>query len=296
MRTGITHPEKVLWPSLGIRKIDYLQYLVGVSEAMLPHLYNRPMTMIRYPHGVSGTHFYQKNVPAGAPANIPTYWDRSGDKPIQYVLVNDLDTLIWTGNQSAIELHPAYTTITAPDTPTQLAIDLDPTVPGFEAVRDVSFAVKDALDQLALPSYPKTSGMTGVQIFVPIAHRYTFADTRVILTFLAQYVQARLPKLVTLARKIKDRGDRVYLDFVQHAPHKTLVAPYSARGSEAGTVSAPVTWDELARGCVPADFTVRTMPDRLQRVGDLFAPVAHPGILLDDILAWLKRRRSVLHR
>lgn len=267
----VTNPEKLLWPEAGVRKIDYLHYLTAVSHAILPHLWQRPVTFIRYPHGVPGVFFYQKNSPAGAPDWLSIHVDNSGAKPIRHVLVNDLDTLLWAGNQACLEIHPWYSRIGRPDHPTHLALDIDPMTEEFEDAREAAFIMRSALMRLNLTGYPKTSGKGGIQIYVPITPRYTFADTRIVLQFLAQYVSAAHPDKITTLRSVRARGSRVYLDYLQHAPRKTLVAPYSPRGTPLATVSAPVTWAELDDGVRPEDFTVRTMPQRLAQAGDLFA-------------------------
>jgi len=286
----ITHPEKILWPEVGIRKIDYLLYLHKVSSVILPHLRDRPITLIRYPHGAAGASFYQKNIPVGAPEWLCAYTDASGHKPIHYALIQDLDSLLWAGNQNSLELHTAYATTRQPAYPTQLAIDLDPTTDEFEDAREVAFYVKDALAAMGLSGYPNTSGKTGIQIYVPVAPRYTFAQTRKVLRLLADYVVTKHPQSITLEARLKDRGTLVYFDFRQHAEHKTLVAPYSPRSHPLATVSTPVTWDELAQGIRPEQLTIQTVPDRLLRHGDLFASLVQPKGSLDDILQFLGNR------
>ncbi|MCY0876656.1 MAG: non-homologous end-joining DNA ligase, partial [Firmicutes bacterium] len=234
---SISSPDKVLWPAAGIRKADYLQYLIAVSPYLLPHLIDRPITFIRFPHGVTGESFYQKNLPAHAPSWLASYVDTSGEKPIHYALLNDLDSLLWAGNQNCLEIHPWYATSSRPTYPTQLAIDLDPTTDRFDDAREVAFYVRDALSGIGLVGYPKTSGQTGLQIYVPITPRYSFAETRRVQQFLAEFIATRHPDAVTLERRVKARRARVYLDYVQHAPHKTLPAPYSTRKHPQGTVS-----------------------------------------------------------
>ncbi|MGB8954879.1 MAG: hypothetical protein WCC10_05860, partial [Tumebacillaceae bacterium] len=173
--------------------------------------------------------------------------------------------------------------------PTNIAFDLDPTVKGvdiegFKKAAQVALLLKDVLDQLGLPSYPKTSGATGLQVFIPIAPGYTFEDTRRINEFLAHYIHQKAPHLVTIERLKKNRGDKVYFDYLQHWRGKTLSAPYTPRAVESAAVSAPLHWDELREGVTPDMFTVRTMPKRIEKYGDLFEPMAKPGVEIRPIL------------
>lgn len=286
----VTNLDKPLWPEAGITKADYIQYVIKLAPFMIPHLKDRPLTVVRFPHGIHDKSFYQKNAPKDTPDWIPTFpvYSKDSDRDIQYILANHTSTLIWLANQTAIELHPWYSTIHSPDSPTNIAIDLDPTVKGFEKVREVAFGVKKVLDELQLPSYPKTSGATGLQIFIPLKSGFSYEDTRVITEFIARYMDKTYPDIVTIERFVKDRGDKVYVDYLQHAANKTLVAPYSPRPVKEAKVSAPVTWDELAAGVVPEDFTIRTMPERIRKVGDLFAPMAQPGIDITEILHFIR--------
>lgn len=282
----VTHPNKLLWPDAGITKADYLQYMIEIAPYMIPHLQDRPLTVVRFPHGIGDKSFYQKNAPKDTPEWVPRFPVYSNDskRTIHYILANHTATLIWLANQAAIELHPWYSKIQHPDSPTNIAIDLDPSVPGFEKVRQVALGIQEILEELQFPSYPKTSGATGLQIFIPLKEGFSFEDTRVITEFIGRYMAKTHRKLVTIERFVKDREDKVYVDYLQHAPNKTLVAPYSPRPVPDAKVSAPVTWEELAAGAVPEDFTMRTMPDRVKRKGDLFAPMAQSGIDITEIL------------
>lgn len=286
----VTNLQKPLWPDAGITKAEYIQYLIEMSPYIVPHLKDRPLTVVRYPHGVGGKSFYQKNAPQDTPEWIETFPVYSDDskRVIHYILANNTATLIWLANQACLELHPWYSKAQAPDSPTNIAIDLDPTVPGFEKVREVAFGVKAILDELHFPSYPKTSGATGLQIFIPLQAGFTFDDTRVITEFIGRFMAKKYPHIVTIERMVKDREDKVYVDYLQHAPHKTLVGPYSPRPVKEAKVSAPLTWNELMDGAVPEDFTIRTMPDRIKRVGDLFAPMEKPGIDISEVLAFIR--------
>ncbi|BCJ85431.1 non-homologous end-joining DNA ligase [Effusibacillus dendaii] len=286
----LTNLDKLLWPEAGITKSAYIEYVIRMAAYLLPHLKDRPLTLVRFPHGVSGKSFYQKNAPPDTPEWVATYpvYSAESKRVVHYILANNTATLIWLANQACIELHPWYSKIQAPNNPTNIAIDLDPSVPGFEKIKHTAFLIKEILDDLQMPSYPKTSGATGLQIFIPLRPGFSFEQTRKVTKFIAHFMAHQYPDLVTVERLVKNRGDKIYIDYLQHAPHKTLVAPYSPRPHPDAKVSAPLTWRELAQGAVPEDFTIRTMPERVQQVGDLFQPMEQAGIDITEILHFIE--------
>jgi bifunctional non-homologous end joining protein LigD len=290
----VTNLDKPLWPEAGITKADFIQYVIEMSPYLLRHLKDRPLTLVRYPHGIHDKFFYQKNAPKDTPEWVETFTvhSKESNRDIRYILANNTATLIWLANQACIELHPWYTKVQCPDSPTNIAIDLDPSVPGFEKVRKVAFGVKKIFDDLHFPSYPKTSGATGLQIFVPLLPGFTFEETRIVTEFIGRYMAKTYPDIVTIERLVKDRDDRVYVDYLQHAPGKTLVGAYSPRPVPDAKVSAPLTWEELANGAVPEDFTMRTMPERIKKTGDLFAPMEQTdGIDITEVLHFIRNHR-----
>jgi len=284
---SITNPDKPLWPEAGITKLLYLQYLITVAPYLLPYTKNRLLTVIRYPHGIHDKSFYQKNLPDYAPDWIPTYvWEST-----RYVLLNDLPTLIWLANQAALEWHVSFHQC-EDEEPTELVFDLDPSTPDFHVVAESAFHLKAVLDELQLPSYVKTSGASGLQIYIPIKSGYTFSETRRVSEFIANYLTQRFPELVTTERLVKNRGDKLYIDYLQHWRGKTLPAPYSTRAKPEASVSTPLTWDEVDK-IHPTHFTVHTLPDRLQKRGDLFAALlaTENRVSLDPILSFLQKKR-----
>lgn len=283
----ITNPDKPLWPQAGITKLLYIKYLLDVSPYLLPYMKNRLLTVIRYPHGVDDKSFYQKNIPEYAPSWIATsVWENT-----RYVLVNDVPTLVWMANQAALEWHISFHEAHN-EIPTELVFDLDPSTPSFDHVIEVAFHLKEVLDDLQLPSYPKTSGASGVQVYIPIERRYSFEQTRQVGQFVATFLSNKYPTLVTIERLVKNRGTKLYVDFLQHWRGKTLPAPYSTRARPEATVSTPVTWEELP-SIHPAQFTINTVPARLKEKGDLFAPLLQreQDVSLDPILHFLRARR-----
>ena len=283
---AISNPDKLLWPQAGVSKLDYLAYLLEVAPCLLRYTRNRLLTVIRYPHGVEGKHFYQKNLPAYAPAWIPTaVWENT-----RYPVLNDLPTLIWMGNQAALEWHVSFHEI-SDEIPTELVFDLDPSTPDFADAIDAALKLKEVLDELQLPSWIKTSGASGLQVYVPIERKYRFAETRRVAEFIARYLVDKYPRSLTIERLVKNRGKKLYIDYLQHWRGKTLAAPYSTRAKPDATVSAPLRWEEVP-AIHPTQFTVHTMPERLQQTGDLFAPLLSPlnRVSLDPILSFLASR------
>jgi bifunctional non-homologous end joining protein LigD len=292
---SVTNLDKVLWPEQGITKAEYIQYMIAMSQTMIRHYKDRLLTVIRYPNGIHDKSFYQKNIPEGAPEWIQTFpvWSDDSKRNIHYILLNNTATLIWLANQAAMELHPSYFTIDNLDSPTNIAFDLDPTVKrvdreGFRKACKVALLLKEVLDDLGLPSYPKTSGATGLQVFVPVAKGYTFDDTKHITHFIGKYMANKAPDIITIERLKKDRGDKVYFDYLQHHKSKTLSGPYTPRAVVSAAVSAPLAWEEVREGVQPDMFTVRTMPKRIEEVGDLFEPMSRPGVEIKEIVHFIK--------
>jgi bifunctional non-homologous end joining protein LigD len=281
--------DKILYPEANVSKKDVIEYSIQMQSILLPHLRNRPLTTIRYPDGIHAPSFFQKNIPPSAPDWVKTYreWSDKSGRYIEYILADTVSTLIWLANQACLEWHVGFNTLDSTDSPTCLAFDLDPSVEGFDRVVEVAMFIRDVLDSLDLPSIPKTSGATGLQLFVPIAPGFTYSDTRKILHFVARYAVEKIPKLATIERSVKERGNKVYIDYLQHAPHKTLIAPYSLRAVPLACVSTPLTWSELENGARPEHFTIHTVPSRLQRIGDPFAPLLKPGVDLSYLLRQL---------
>lgn len=286
----ITHPDRVVWPESGVTKLDYLKYLIEIAPYLLPYARDRMLMVWRYPDGIGGRRVEERSLHGHAPAWVPrvTY----ADKP--RILLNDLATLAWVANRGAIELHLPFDRHDRKDYPTELVFDLDPAegMP-FEAAREVAIQVRDVLNGLALRSFPKTSGATGLQIFVPIEPKYAYEEARRINTFIARYLLERMPNRITLERVVGKRGNKLYFDYLQLWRGRTMAAAYSVRAKPLATVSAPVSWDEVETGCLPGDFTITTVPQRIKRVGDLFAPVSSENGRLsqrvDDVLAFIPR-------
>ncbi|WP_044641523.1 non-homologous end-joining DNA ligase [Risungbinella massiliensis] len=261
-----SNPDKVLFPEIGLTKWEMMIQALTLAPALLSFSKNRSLTTIRYPDGVGKKSFYQKNVPAYAPDFVSVHTDED----IQYIELDSTATYVWLLNLASLEYHVSFHQLSRPDYPRELVFDLDPSVPDFEKVIEVASATREVLKSIGLDGIAKTSGASGIQIYVPIEAKWTFEETRKINHFIGSYLAQKYPKLVSIERRVKDRGDKVYFDYLQHYRSKTLIAPYSPRATAMATVSAPVTWEELGKGIHPTDFTLLNMPDRLQQKGDLF--------------------------
>ena len=282
----VTSPDRVVFPDLGLTKLDVVQYFVSVGDGILGALLDRPTTLERWPKGVfegavmatradsRGDAFYQKRLPQGAPEYVETSTiafpsGRTADE----VKPTELAVVAWAANLGTITFHPWPVVSGDVDSPDQLRIDLDPQ-PGtdFDDAVRVAPHVRALLQELGLDGWPKTSGGRGVHIFVPIEPRWTFTQARRATIALGRELARRLPDLVTIKWWKEERGQKIFVDYNQMARDRTIASAYSIRANRRATVSAPVTWDELEQ-VHPDDFTVVTMPDRFAAVGDLYAPL-----------------------
>jgi bifunctional non-homologous end joining protein LigD len=280
----LTHPDKLLWPDVGITKLDYVTILAQLAPYMLPHTKNRYLTTIRFPEGIGGTSFFQKNSPTPTPDYVRT--EMHGD--IRYVVLDSLQTLLWMGSLYSLEFHASCDEIDEP-LPSVWMLDIDPSLEIEPRLMEATDLVSQLLQSLKLTAVPKTSGATGVQIVMPIVRGPTFDELRKFGKFVCDYLTVRHPELFTVERLKKDRGDRIYLDYLQHYAGKTLPAPYSPRARAGATVSTPLTWEEVRRDAKPADFHLLNIVDRLHKHGDLIA--ACPAQSLGPIIAGLPKGR-----
>lgn len=287
----ITHPDKLLWHNNRLTKLNYLDYLRTMSPYMLPFLHNRVLTVIRYPHGMFGEAFFQKNCPDYA----PEYIKRVTKEGIDYIVCNDLKTLLWLGNQLAIEFHVPFSTIEA-FTPTEIVFDLDPPSQNeFQLAVEAALILKEVFDQLQLMSFIKTSGNKGLQIYIPLPdNRYSFADTRLFTSFIADYLISKDPTRFTTERLKKNRRKRLYVDYIQHAEGKTIIAPYSPRGTKHATVATPLYWEEVNEQLTPSAFTITNVRQRVQENGCPFATFSSvkKSQNFDPVLSFLKQQHS----
>jgi bifunctional non-homologous end joining protein LigD len=277
-----TNEGKVMFPKDGFTKGQMVHYYIDVAAYILPHLKDRPVTLIRFPDGVDGKKFYEKNAPGFTPDWVSTFGvsRRQAEGKIDYIVINDVRTLAWCANLAAIELHPFLHRIAHLDRPTAVAFDLDPGEGAdLSTCASAAFLVKGILDRLGLKSFPKVSGSKGLQLYVPLNTSVTYESTAAFAKAVAELLEQQNPKLIVSNMAKERRRGRVLIDWSQNSGSKTTVAVYSMRGKrEEPFVSMPVTWDELKR-CMKTGrsdalyFGPVAALKRLRRVGDLFAPV-----------------------
>jgi bifunctional non-homologous end joining protein LigD len=282
-----TNLDKIYWPDEKITKRQMLNYYYQVAPYILPYLKDRPESLNRHPGGIKGPSFYQKDVTGKVPSWMSTYLYHSNDEPEDknYLIANDEATLLYIANLGAIEINPWSSTTDNPDNPTWCVIDLDPAdKTTFDQVIEAAQVTKSVLDELGVPSYPKTSGSTGIHIYIPFAGQYTYEQSKEFARVVVTLVHRQIPEFTSLERAVKARNGKMYLDFLQNRPGATLAAPYSVRPKPGATVSMPLHWEEVKPGLKMSDFTIFNAMDRLEREGDLFAPVLGEGIDLRKIV------------
>ncbi|QGP91320.1 Bifunctional non-homologous end joining protein LigD [Neomoorella glycerini] len=279
----LTNPHKVFWPE-GLTKFDLVEYYVDMAPVILPYLRDRPLVLKRYPDGITGEAFYQKECPAYAPewvATLPVYHADS-DKTINYVLCNNEETLAWLANQGCIEVHAWLSRAGHLECPDIAVMDLDPAARAtFADVLEIALLVNQALKEFHLTGYPKTSGASGLHIFIPLFPRWTFQEVTAAMGYIAQLIVEVYPQKATTAHPIQKRQDKVYLDYLQNVRGRSMAFPYSLRPLPGAPVSTPLTWEEVAGKKIrPGDFNIHTVRARLEKYGDLYRDLLeHPNNL-----------------
>ena len=290
-RLELTNLDKVFWPEEGYTKGDLIEYYRTVAHCMLPHLLDRPESLYRTPHGITGEGFFQKEAGELPPPWIQTkeIFSKHVDKTIKFFLCQDEATLVFMANLGCIEINPWLSRIQSLNNPDYFVIDLDPEDIPFEKVIEAALAVREVLDRAEAPSYPKTSGATGIHIYVPLGAKYDYEAAQKFAHVIATLVHHKVPDFTSLLRSPKQRQKKVYLDFLQNKAGATLAAPYSVRPKPGATVSTPLRWEEVKPGLSPSLFTIRNMPERIEQVGDLFQGVLGPGIDIEKCIENLER-------
>ncbi len=280
-----THLSKLYWPEDGISKRDMFNYYYQIGEFILPYLKDRPQSLNRFPNGIHGKAFYQKNVKDKAPEWAKTFPYSTGDgEEKEFLVATDEASLLWMASLGCIEMNPWFSRVSSPDQPDWCIIDLDPDKQTFDQVIQTALVVKEVLDSLGVPSWCKTSGSTGMHIYIPMGARYTYEQSQLFARLIVNAVHSQLPAFTTLERSIKNRGGKMYLDFLQNRPGATIAGPYSLRPKPGATVSMPLLWEEVKKGLTMKQFTIRTAPDRLKETGDLFSGTLAEGIDLEKAI------------
>ena len=274
---SLSNLDKVMYPQTGFTKGQVIEYYTRVAPFLLPHLHDRPLTLKRYPNGVEGGHFYEKQCPSHRPEWVRSEPVGLSSKTINFCICDDLPTLVWLANLADLELHPSLSTVPEVERPTLMAFDLDPGPgTGLAECCEVALILRETLARLGLECFPKTSGSKGIQVYVPLNTEGVDYDsgTKALSQALARHLESEHPKLIVSSQKKELRKNKVLIDWSQNDEHKTTVSVYSLRARERPTVSTPLSWDEVEEG--DADALVFEAEDVLARVesrGDLFAPV-----------------------
>lgn len=293
-RVTLTNLKKIFWPSEGYTKGDLIAYYEAVAPRLLPYLKDRPLVLTRYPDGIEGKSFFQKDAPDFVPTWIRTerIYSKDSEREIDYFIVNDAEQLRYIVNLGTIPLHLWSARLGSLDRPDWLILDLDPKGAPFSDVVKVARALHRILGDLHIPHYVKTSGGTGLHILIPLGARYTHEESRTFGRLLALLGVDAAPDIATIARPLRARGGKVYIDFAQNGHGRTIVAPYSVRPLPGAPASCPLRWEEVTGRLSPARFTIKSLPKHVKKLRDPLAPVLTDSIDLAAAIARIERRLS----
>jgi bifunctional non-homologous end joining protein LigD len=267
----LTSLDKVYWPDEGYTKGDLLRYYLEISNYIMPYLKDRPSILKRYPSGIGGQMFFQHNVESAPELLRTERVESETGRKLNYAVYTDRASLIYLVNIGTIEQHPWHSRVANLDRPDYIVFDLDPHSAPFSNVLEVALAMRDVLKDLRLTGYPKTSGSSGVHIYVPLRPRYEYEEVAEFSEQVSNRVAEREPKIATVERRIAERKEnQVYVDWQQNARGKSAASVYTVRAKPGATVSTPVTWREIAQGIKISDFTIKTVPARIKKRGDLW--------------------------
>ena len=284
-----TNLSKVYWPEEGYTKRDVFNYYYQIAEYILPHLKDRPQTLYRFPNGIYGKSFYQKDVKGKAPDWTRTFpYTTSEGEDKEFLVGDDEATLLWMASLGCIEMNPWFSRVQNPNNPDYCVIDLDPDKNTFDQVITAAQEVKRILDAIGIPGYPKTSGSTGIHIYIPLAAKYTYDESQMFGKLIASIVHNQLPEFTSIERQIKNREGKMYIDYLQNRPRATIAGPYSLRPKPGATVSMPLHWDEVKKGLTMKDYTIKNAVERVRTEGDLFKGTLGKGIDMEKALGKAK--------
>lgn len=293
-KVPVTHTDKVYWPEERITKGEMIDYYQQIAKTILPYLKDRPLSLKRNPNGIQDQGFFHKDAGGDAPEWVTTKEIRSesSDRDVNYIICNNEATLVYLANLGTIELNPWHSTIKHLDNPDYMILDLDPSGQNsFNDVVDVALAVREILDKAGAVSYPKTSGSSGIHIYVPMGGKYTYDQVSLFSQIVANLTTKLLPDLATVERSLKKRSkSAIYVDYGQNHIGQTVAAPYSLRPRPHAPVSAPLHWKEVKPGLAIGDFNIKNMKARIEKEGDLFRPVLKKGVDLEKCLKRLENK------
>lgn len=292
-KVELTNTGKLYWPDEGITKGELLAYYESMHKFILPYLRKRPMSLKRNPNGVNDQGFYHKDAGDIAPGWMETadIHAESTNKIVSYLVCNDLNSLLFIANLGCIEMNPWNSTVTRLDKPDYMVMDIDPSEKNsFEEVVDTALVVRDVCERAGISTYCKTSGASGLHVYIPCNKKYDYDTVRDLARIIATLVQEQLPGTTTLERSLsKRKKNQIYVDFLQNSRGQTLASAYSARPRPGATVSTPLEWKEVKHGLHPSMFTIKNIRKRVEKKGDLFRPVLGRGINIPGALKKLER-------
>lgn len=286
-----TNLSKVFWPEMRVTKRDMLNYYYQVAPIMLPYMKDRPQTLNRFPNGIHGKSFYQKDVTGKVPAWIQThqYYSEADQRQKNFLVCSDEASLLYIASLGCIELNPWSSRAQNPDQPDWCIIDLDPDQNPFEEVIDVARVTRQVLDAIGIASYCKTSGSTGLHIYVPLGAEYSYEESKEFGRAIAKAVHTEIPSVTSIERLTANRKGKIYIDFLQNRPQATVAGPYSLRPKPGAPVSMPLRWEEVKNGLKMSDFNIRTAVPRLKEQGDHFGGVLDKAIDMGKAMRKLKK-------
>jgi bifunctional non-homologous end joining protein LigD len=292
MSVKLTHLNKIFWPKERYTKGDVIAYYKKIAPYLLPYLKDRAESLNRFPDGIKGKHFYQKNVD---PEQLPRFVKcvslpaKGARKTVHYVVCNNKDTLLYLANLGCIEINPWASRIRHPNKPDFMTLDLDPSGSGdFDDVVAVAQTAHRILEGMRVKNYCKTSGKAGIHVLVPLGGRYSFAQVRRFAKLLAERIAAETPALATTQHRVSKRRGKIYLDYMRNAAGQTAAAAYSLRPWPGATVSTPLAWPEVRKGLRPGQFTIKTIFNRLKAKGDLLRPMLKQSTDLNRAITTLE--------
>ena len=284
---AITNRKKIYWPEEGFTKGDLIDYYDKMADHILPHLKGRCLSLKRNPNGINDKGFYHKDAGENAPSYVDVFKvkSESNNKIIDYIVCNNKATLLYVANLGCIEINPWSSTTKKIGNPTWMVIDIDPSDKNkFTEVVDTALAVKMVLDKAGVSSYCKTSGASGLHVYVPLKNKYEYVTVRDFAHIIASLVQEQLPGITTLERSLSKRGPKIYIDYLQNSAGQTLASVYSVRPVPGASVSTPLEWKEINHKLSPQQFTIENIFQRIKKKGDLFSPILNGSNSIDKAL------------
>lgn len=286
----LTHLDKVYWPEEGYTKGDLITYYESIADFILPYLKDRPIMLHRYPDGIDGKDFYQKDLPASHPDWIKTYEIQKN----HFLLISNVQSLLYAVNLGSIDLHPFLSRIKNLDHPDFCVIDLDPHDIAFSKVIEVAKLYHALLEEIQVPHFCKTSGGKGFHILIPLQGQYTYEQSRQFAEIISTFIHEKTAQYTSLERSPAKRPKKIYLDCLQNRLSQSIVAPYSVRPRPHAIVSCPLKWEEINAKLDPRNFTMKTMPKRVEKKGDVLLPLLKEKANLKKALNLLKKSSEVI--